>query len=383
MKQIIVIGERYSTNLGDGVICQCVEKLVNKYKGKEDRVVCWDLSCRKAYGEKYEMREKFWQRIYRRVCSKVLFCKPIKTHIQKRMGTKLYMYWSWYYERINVVKQICKDTKADLVIFAGGELFKDYFLFYIEKYVKLFSRQKAKIWFNACGCDKKNTRVILKRFERVLKNKNVQRTTTRSSFNTCKELFVDSDYIFKPDPVICCADFFEGSSEKNGIGLSIMSLEGINDNKEHLLKFWGEIIQTLRRDNKKFKLFCNGSEEDYVFSKEVLEYTNLSAEYLLPKPYTPEELVKTITSFEKICSFRMHSLIIAYGFGIPFVGLGWDDKLYDFAEYINAEKQVCDWRSTKIADMLAQMDNYCIDGERFNELKSLVYDEFKTYVKGI
>lgn len=52
MKKVLLVGEIYSENLGDGVLCQCVEFLIKKYFNKEVMIDYLDLSGRKSYNLK-------------------------------------------------------------------------------------------------------------------------------------------------------------------------------------------------------------------------------------------------------------------------------------------------------------------------------------------
>ena len=63
---------------------------------------------------------------------------------------------------------------------------------------------------------------------------------------------------------------------------------------------------------------------------------------LMKRPITPEELVYNITGFEKIVSFRMHSLIVATSFGIEVRGFVWDDKVRTYLTKLGYPEWCCD-----------------------------------------
>lgn len=380
MKRIVILGEKYSHNLGDGVICQCVEAFIRQ-NAAEKEIISLDLSCRKDYDDIYHFPLSGIQRIKNAVNSRFFALGPVKKFIRKKMGEQLYTYWKWYRQQSETVKRLCQTHQADLVVFAGGELFKDYFLFYIRDFVRHYTKQGAKIWFNACGCDSKNIPYVSQHFQKILNNAGVKRVTTRSSAESCCNLIAPSQYMFIPDPVICAASVFERSEQEHMVGLGIMCLDGISDDREKLLAFWSDVVTQLKEQNIPFKLFCNGADEDFLFAQQLVAYLGLPQDYLLPPPHTPQELVSQITRFERICSFRMHSLIIAYSFGIPFVGLGWDQKLYDFAEYVNLPGQICDWRMEEAKDILKKMFSCQRDEERFVQLQNMIRNEFKSQLE--
>lgn len=374
------MGEKYSKNLGDGVICRCVEGLVRKYAHANDVVVSLDLSCRRDYNRKYAVTEGKFARIIGKFTDRFLSLRVIQRRIKKRMSKGAYMYWTWERHDKKIVKALCKENPADCVIFAGGELFKDYFLWYIQYFVEEYGKRGSRICFNACGCDVNNTPFVTQKFQKVLGHRCVKRVTTRSLPETCSQLINPEQYCFMPDPAICAADFFQASEKMGCIGLGIMCLDGIHKNKNRLLDFWGNIIAQLETQNFAFKLFCNGDLGDYRFAEELVEHFGLPKDVLLPAPQTPEELVSLITGFDRICSFRMHSLIIAYAFGIPFVGLGWDKKLYDFAEYIHAKGQICNWEKDSPEAVLSKMFHFSIDLSKQSTLKNAIHYEIKTAI---
>lgn len=81
------------------------------------------------------------------------------------------------------------------------------------------------------------------------------------------------------------------------------------------------------------QLYTNGSLDD----NNTLRY--FQKQQALPNrdvvlPQTTREVIEAIASRSMIASIRMHSSIIAYSFGVPTVGLQWNDKLPHFYDAI-------------------------------------------------
>ena len=145
------------------------------------------------------------------------------------------------------------------------------------------------------------------------------------------------------------------------IGLGVMFCE--NEDTKKVTDFWVQMIRLLEQKNIKWKMFCNGAIEDYNYGCHVLEQMNLNvSEYICDYPKTPEELVRQISGFSSLISFRLHSHIIATSLDIPAVSLVWDKKVRFFYQHLKHEercKTVCDSaESVFMALQLAKEQGY-------------------------
>lgn len=380
MRSIVIIGERYAKNLGDGVICQCVEQLARRFAKPDDQIRCLDLSCRANYHELYDLAPVH---LVDRISGHLFAAAPVRALLKKRMGEAQLVYWTWHWRNRRTVLQLSKTHPADLVVFAGGELFKDYFLFNMRFFVRAYSKQGSKIWFNACGVDKHNTEYVTNAYRKLLRNPQICRITTRNDPETCSRLIPKAQYRFMPDSAVCAADFF-AAGEKKGercIGLGIMAIVDLEEKRAQLLSFWDKLIKTLEHNNISYRLFCNGAPEDETFLREVASFSAVADDRTLPAPQTPQELVSQITSFDAVCAFRMHSVILAYAFEIPFVGFAWDRKISDFAKYAEAENQIVDWEQITAEQIMEKLFSFRVPSSRLAELKEKIYIEFSEALK--
>lgn len=385
MKRIVIFGERYSDNLGDGVICQCMEHLVSSYASKDTSVTVRDLSCREGYDKVFQPRQDLWYKLRCKILLMIRNARVFQRILQKKYTAEEYHYI--YHNMIGTRHKVfswCKENPADVVIFAGGELFKDYFLPYITYLTEGYGRQGAKIYFNACGVDSHNLEYVTRRFSWVLKNKAICGITTRNLPETCEKLIDKEHYHFVPDPAICAKQVYnvERKTDKPCIGLGVMAIPDLANKKEKVLAFWSELIAELDKRGISYKLFCNGEKEDYAFAKEVALKTGCGEDKLLPCPGTPEELVEQIAGFTGVCAFRMHASIIAYALEIPFVSFAWDQKMHDFGSYTQQQKQIVDWEtvaSAHIVDILYQYEN---KNEIRKTLMDQIYKAINRYMEG-
>ena len=91
----------------------------------------------------------------------------------------------------------------------------------------------------------------------------------------------------------------------------------------------------------------------------------------MPVPSKPEELVKTISQFKSIVSFRLHSHIIAASLNIPSVSVVWDDKVRIFFEKIGHPERCCNLRcgAEEVLSKLDKAEKEGIDGVLVAEQK--------------
>lgn len=384
MKRIVIFGERYSDNLGDGVICQCMEHLVSSRASEDTIVTVRDLSCREDYDKVFQPKKNLWNKIHCKLLLMVRNNRLFQRILQQKhtVAEYQYIYHNMIWTRRKVLSW-CKENPADLVIFAGGELFKDYFLPFITYLIEGYGKQGAKIYFNACGVDSQNLEYVNRRFSKVLKDKAVCGVTTRSLPETCEKLIDKDNYHFVPDPAICAKQVYqvERKTDTPCIGLGVMAIPDLESKKEQLLTFWSELIQELDKQGVSYRLFCNGEKADYAFAKEVASRAGCGEEKLLPCPGTPEELVGQISGFTGVCAFRMHASIIAYALGIPFVSLAWDQKMHDFGSYTEQTNQVADWEGVSGADVIDRLHQYKDKDEIRKSLIDQIHKATNNYVE--
>lgn len=345
---ILLIGECYSANLGDGVICDTVAHLIrDKYDGA--MVTYFDLSGRRSYNEYAEPRLK--SRRFKWFC-RCLYRFP--QLIEWHPFVKAYKKDDWRYIRVIANLKETLGKKYDVAIFAGGSLFMDYFagiLFYV---VRELDRRKIPIIFHACGMSGLNENSICL-LKKTLSHKYVKSISLRDSEDDFERYFPKIKYCSTYDTAFNCCKYFKKSnrSEAN-IGIGVIA-------RDEYYNFQKQFIGYLLKSDFSWKLFTNGSLGDYETAVNILHElgvgdNNISM-YLSKCPATPSELVQTITGFNKIISFRMHSQIIASSFDIESYGFIWDKKIMymynklGFSDYCSVPEEI-----TSIDDILFMRD---------------------------
>lgn len=364
--KILLIGEYYSSNLGDGVICNTVESLLlNSFDNAEITVA--DITGNKGYNTKINQNYSVKKATYTGTKLKLS-----KTITKIGIDTEYYRFYKSFQNRTKEIEEICSD-KYDLAVFAGGQMFKDTFVFPISKFVEYLSSYNIPIIFNACGVGEINSKKMRNLLSKTLSNKSVTSISTRDDILTLNNIFLkDSSKkaIITYDPAIWAKEVYNiDKKDSDVVGLGIMY--AYNMNFKDMVNFWVSIIKRLNEEGTKWKLFCNGTVIDYEFANYILEYLEYSDDkkkaLIAPRPTRPVELVELISTFDSIISFRLHSHIIAYSLDIPGIAIVWDTKIKHFYRSLGLEKR-CKNIGDSSEDIVTELKNAQFKGYD-NELR--------------
>jgi polysaccharide pyruvyl transferase WcaK-like protein len=351
--RILLIGEYYSSNLGDGVICNAVENLlINSFEDVEITVA--DISGKKAYSTLNDKNISVKKAKY--TSAKIKLSKILTTF---GFDLEYIRFEKGFAKKSENIARICSGD-YDLAIFAGGQMFKDSFVLPIAKFVERLGLNNIPIIFNACGVGEIRSKRMKKILANSLSNPNIHAVSSRDDINTLNDYLKNSPLkaIKTFDPAIWTSEVYKiKKAENNVVGLGIMY--AFNMNHSHMVKFWKDIILDLEKVGIKWKFFCNGPNIDYKFAQHILNTLGYSdeeqANLLSPRPQNPKELVELISTFKSIISFRLHSHIIAYSLDIPGISIVWDEKVKYFYKSIGLTKR-CKYISDSSLDIITELD---------------------------
>lgn len=376
MIKILVVGETYSSNLGDGVICETVKILIEK-NIKNTVVFCADISGCNNYNcfFEYTLIEKiFLKLLYKFMYIFQLYkCEYIKSVVN-------FLFKERY------VRKIFNES-YDVIVFAGGQMFMDYFAIPIERFTHYAAIKNIPVIFNSCGTGHIKSKRLIYLLKKSLARENVIHISSRDDWEKINELYLKKTkrYAYETfDPALCINEIYDVKKKENAyaIGLGIMH---IHDNyrsvkEQDLLVFWSNVIQFLNAKKIKWKLFCNGGDADYNFALKILKHLKYkNSDLLLERRATiPKELIESISTFKSIISFRLHSHIIATSLDIPSIAIVWDDKLKFFFRKIGAFDRCKTVHSTpkEILDALSKAENIGYDQNLLNKQRQFFKDDF-------
>lgn len=327
---IVIAGETYSANLGDGVIADTMRFLFQKV-APGCHVVNLDISGRAAY----EKATQF----------------PLETSETKRF--RLEESWLNLLKWRLVRQKRCLAswqpvlTDADILVIGGGQLLMDNALDFplkINNLTQLATSLGVQTHFSACGVGKHWSNIANRLFFEALGTAKTITVRDRYSLQRLPEIFASrAELMF--DPAIWAADVYGCSSiddkqEENLIGLGVIGLESIKKHNaeyttEKLFGFWEQIVCRLKQEKTPFEIFTNGSISDYAFARELADFVEKKWKIYCPlaeRPITPHQLACNISRYQSVIAARLHANILALAYAIPAVGLVWDDKVRSFYE---------------------------------------------------
>ncbi|MEF0940971.1 polysaccharide pyruvyl transferase family protein [Rhizobium sp. BR 362] len=359
--KIIVFNVKYSENLGDGLLAQCVEAGLVKEAGHVE-VETIDLAGRKSFGTGASGR--------RQQALKVLHRLPpfarrwAVAHILGRTLRKLRGQWD------------AKIAAADAVVIGGGNLFQDddlNFPLKVGTVLDCVRRHNRPLAIYAVGVSSHWSAPAARLFGR-LKQTNLVHLSVRDSFaqDSWRKHFPDGpEAKIVHDPGLLTralvGDDPSAMSARHHptIGLCVTEpviLQRHASQKASAIPLqdiaeYRDLIRLLVQDGYRICLFCNGASEDQVFAQRIMDEASMQrlaksgALQLAPRPRMPEELIRILGSTDVILAHRLHACIAAYSLGIPHVGLGWDKKVEGFFRSVGRQSYFANGSGTSVSDI--------------------------------
>ncbi|OUQ04142.1 hypothetical protein B5E91_11530 [Thomasclavelia spiroformis] len=360
--RILLIGEVYSSNLGDGVICETAYSIIKK-KYKNMEVEFFDLTFRNYFLKYEDFTPIFNEKNNKIKIKQVIF----DNFFNNNFGEFIIKYKEIQHNK-DKLKILCKN-QYNLCIFAGGSLFMDYFCLSIYKIIKICSKNEIPIVFNACGISK-NENIILKKLLANALNKNiVKNISLRDGYEDFEKRYHYKDKIIKThDIAINCAEEYNVKKSRCSkiVGLGVMY---IKDYEKDLIIFWENIINSLKKRKIKYKIFCNGDIYDYNFIKQLEDKGIFEVDKIEKRPERPKDLISLIANYSRIISFRLHSHIIAASLEIPSVAVVWNAKVIEFFKQIN-RSQYCFYINTNVEEIIDCVCNADVDKNKITNMKN-------------
>ena len=346
-KRMVIAGETHSPNLGDGVIAQSLAHLYQR-AWPDQNVVLLDISARPTWGSGVGAESQNGR---------------FKTRLQslrRYLGNRTYNLLIWNSMKRSQSQALWQKNlqAASALIIGGGLLIMDNDLDFplkINTLARTAQQQNVPIHFVACGVG--DNRPWTPRGHRLMRQalSAAQTITLRDKLSQQKlaRLMPDIETAVTFDPAICAQAVYgppNTPSTTPNIGLGIIQVDKINAynpdkpplTQANMRDFWLKLLNHLYQSGLRVTLFSNGIVHDHALA---LEIAASAAERLgldvpvAPRPVQPEQLVQTIARFSGVVAFRLHASIIASAYGIPSIGLEWDQKSVYFL-YRNRARRI-------------------------------------------
>lgn len=381
MKKIAVISIENINNIGDNLLGENTEYLINKCcKNAEVEQINLQPN-RKELGKKY---------LLNMLVAKILFI--ISNRIPSCDTKYILKNWAFKIKMRGYFQEILKNT--DKIIYAIGMLkYSTQDQSYTFELINNIAKQyNIHVMMSAMSIEKYNENDWrCRQLVRAVNNPIVKCITTRDTENELsilrdKYLHKDTQCITEcvGDPALWTAEAYNVKSKNCksdliGIGLIRLGIYkdyGYGLNEKELFNLYINIIKELELRKKNWVLFCNGMSEDYEVGIKLLKELNLPKSKLLQRPTSPLDLINILQSFKCVMGARLHSCITSYALGIPVVGLVWDNKLRAFAKKIEWERYFIEkdnLNAKYIVDKLEEVNEVKYDKKLLLNLKQTIF----------
>ncbi|GIT92003.1 hypothetical protein JANAI62_24600 [Jannaschia pagri] len=332
--KITQFGLRYSPNLGDGVIAECVAHGVRTRKPGVD-LTHVDLSGRGDFGAVTVRNREMLLAILDRL--------PL-----------------WLRQRLTLWKlgklmdRLEADWRAaaqcDLAVIGGGQILSDANLNFpikVGQAARLLREAATPTAIYAVGVSKNWTPKGQALFARLLETDlrmvgprdahSLTAWTDQTEGGPTPEVLLD--------PGLLAAECYGPAKAVSGrIGLCVTDFNLLGHHADGSVaggavgpvEFYVGIAEALITKGFDVCLFTNGAAEDRALRARVAAALGQRDGVLVPEdPVRPDDLVSQIGACEAVVAHRLHACIVAYSYGRAIVGLGWDRKLQSFFETVD------------------------------------------------
>ncbi|MEI7831935.1 MAG: polysaccharide pyruvyl transferase family protein [bacterium] len=397
MRSLVVAGEYYSENLGDGVITETLRYLLQQVD-PELEVKIVDLSHRTEFcATPPSSIIRATGRFSRLLSWLFKACIPDN---RKRTAALYSVMWRFREQKSHQHFFMAELAGASALIIGGGQLLMDnslVFPYRINSATRCALRLGIPVAFQSCGVGSNWSAKGRRLFAGALCPAQVVSISVRDN-DSVEELQAELPKIaakvtFAIDPAICAGEAYgvNRSFVSKTIGLGVIAPGELlsHPTYAHLadetsaLERWVALIRHLAGLGYPLALFTNGSVVDYHFAEKVLKTAqedgicNIS---LACRPQLPHELVELIAQYRAVIAYRLHANIIATSLKVPSLGFIWDEKVRQFghesgrsAYYLEPDKVNMEVIATKLAEICS---NSYPDTE-INELKSVALENVK------
>lgn len=354
--KIVIAGEVYSDNLGDGVIYHCLESEIKLYGLS---VIPLDLSNQKNYATEFTKRDN--------KNTKLLSFKKIVTEIVKKTPRllEICMVAKWYLKDRALSKKSWEKIveNGDVVVIGGGQLLSDtamYFPFRLLLLRQIIKNKNKKYALMGCGLSRSQNLLSKKIYKKLLNDATFVGVRDSKSAEWAHRIANCNDKFFVyPDLAFLSGKFYHQkliNRKEKILLINIQEISNFQKNVKSLkfmrdldyITFWRDIITYASNDGYDIKVVGNGSRADCYYIEQILSGLTIDNIECNTNPFTPNMLVESISEGSIIISSRMHAGIIAYAMGLKIIPILWDEKINNV--WNTADSSVCKIKGEQLLD---------------------------------
>lgn len=280
-------------------------------------------------------------------------------------------------------RQLLSD--ADVILFAVGGLFGlSYLGFYeyLDEITRMSDVNKIPVIFSSIGVNNMDAKAEIEdSLKQLLQRECIFAVSVRENIELFKKYTEECSFIPIQvcDPAVWTKYVYNldtpGKDLSHApIGVNVVRGGLFRDNGKEWglndeLRFLSELKEYFEKTGQDYRFYTNGS----VFDNNTLHY--FEKEFNVPKEkciysHTTKEVVEAVASFKSVITFRMHSSIISYSFGIPSLAMVWNDKIPFFYENIGHSDRLIyfeEWNSKSLKGKIESVLNNSNGEEDINQ----------------
>lgn len=370
--KVTFISRYGSKNIGDELIVRELEKLILKHVEDIDRYnfnLVNFTSLDEGFNHKQSNSEfigtkSFSRRIYEKYIRKTPIVAIIRDLLNKKRAR----------ESKNLENYRLKLKSSDLLIIGGGNAFFDTekyssSYYYIELIIKEAINLKIPIYILNIGVGPFITRGQLENTIRTLKDVDYITVRDEISYNLLKPINNKNKKVFRTvDPVL----FLKGkkndfANSPKYIGVNVMDIRLANYSYEQYKDYintLASVISYLSNLGTEYKItiFCT-EKKDIIALQQLqrnpaLNSQNKNISFI--QKTNLNDILDVYKRLDLLIGTRMHSTILAFSQGIPFVGISWQQKMDGFFDLIDYNQNLI-----QLDDFV---NNYKITTEKVNNI---------------
>lgn len=372
--KIVIFNVKYSENLGDGLLAQCLEKALSTDDVEVETI---DLAGRTNFGT---------QSGHRRQALQILQMLPPfarRLAVRFALRAKMKELSTEWRKRID---------RADAIVLGGGNLFQDddlNFPLKVGTLIKCAGNSGKPLAIYAVGVSEAWSAAASKLFKQIQTTKliHISVRDDRAAENWRNHFPAGPIPAVVPDPGLLARDMAAvacnstSKSNRRTVGLCVTDPvilrrhAGTQAANIPLIARheYVALIGQLARSEYHVLLFTNGAREDQAFAKRIFDSRELDqlraskTLELAERPQTPQDLIRILPSMSVMLAHRLHACIAAYSCGTPHVGLGWDQKVKSFFLAVGREAHLVEGSNIKaehLSALIKEAEEIKIDNER-------------------
>jgi polysaccharide pyruvyl transferase WcaK-like protein len=351
--KLIIFNVKYSPNLGDGLLSECLEKELLRQPGGVS-VVSLDLAGRQAYGEGGGRSRK--------ISLQVLHSLPIFLRlflagsVLRRKVARLRPGWR---RRLGV---------AEAVVLGGGNLLADADLNFPVKIGGALAEAAGKpLAVFGIGVTDNWSTPGERLFRRAFVNARICHVAVRD--DRSKEIWdrkvargtTELARVCRDPGLLASMHFSRAKAERFTVGFCLTSPVALRYHASPGQQFddiddWiSDVLRKLTSLGWPVTLFTNGSPEDIDYLYAIgSRLRSVSPLISIEEPFgEPSHLTSLVSSLGLLFAHRMHACIAAYSYGVPHIGLTWDKKVDSFFKSVDRQDYMVDPARTSPSEAVA------------------------------